>query len=66
MYTRYKLGYEWPLYPGETYPVRTVLPQFYRKYLKVSMDNIQKHENIPRTVDELNAVLKKEWSKFFI
>ena len=31
---------------------------------KLMKDNIQKHKNFLRTIDELKAALKEEWSNF--
>ncbi|CAJ0759394.1 9242_t:CDS:2, partial [Entrophospora sp. SA101] len=36
-------------------------PEPDREHLEVVKDNIQKHEDFPRTVNELKIALREEW-----
>lgn len=47
---------DWPASSPDLNPIENVW--------KLLKDNIQKRENFPRTVDELKASLREEWSKF--
>ena len=47
---------DWPANPPDLNSIESIW--------KLLKDNIQKHENFPRTVDELKAALREEWSKF--
>ena len=47
---------DWPASSPDLNPIENVW--------KLMKDNIQKHENFPRTVNELKTALKKEWSNF--
>ena len=47
---------DWPASSPDLNPIENVW--------KLMKDNIQKHENFPRTVNELKIALKEEWSDF--
>jgi transposase len=49
---------DWPANSPDLNPIENIW--------KLLKDNVQKHENFPRTINELKVALKEEWDKFDI